>query len=279
MDKELERLTRLVRADPSNIENLLALARLQTRFYEPPKKKSVLDPIKLTGSEIFEADAFEFLQRLPRNFFQFLLTDSPYNVSKKNNLHTMPGRQGIDFAEWDKGFDQVGWIKHAIPLLVPGASIIIWNDWKNLGFIADALITEGCDVKRILTWKKKNPFPRNIRRSLVQATEHALWAVKPKGKWKFNKRDNVSYETGIFEYPVQSSKQHPTKKPDGMFGELIEIFTDSGDWVLDPFCGVGTTNWAAERLGRYHVGIDNVGAYVKTGRANLAQVRQELAKV
>lgn len=60
-----------------------------------------------------------------------ILTDPPYNISVKNNFHTI-GRHGIDFGKWDKGFDLTGWIPVAIDHLKAGGSIVIFNDWKNM---------------------------------------------------------------------------------------------------------------------------------------------------
>lgn len=49
---------------------------------------------------------------------------------------------------------------------------------------------------------------------------------------------------------------YPTQKPLSLLTRIIELTTDPGDLVLDPFCGSGTTLVAAARLGRRWVGID-----------------------
>ena len=49
---------------------------------------------------------------------------------------------------------------------------------------------------------------------------------------------------------------YPTQKPVRLFERIIGTVTNPGDVVLDPFCGSGTTLIAAERLGRYWIGID-----------------------
>jgi site-specific DNA-methyltransferase (adenine-specific)/modification methylase len=199
-------------------------------------------------------DSMQLLLGLPSDFFRLILTDPPYNVSQKNNLHTMK-RKGVDFGAWDKGFDQTSWLSEAVRTLMPGGSIVLWNDWKNLGKISDCLEKLGLKPKRILTWEKNNPFPRNIKRSFTSTTEHALWAVKGGAKWVFNNRQKGSYERGVWRYPVQRS-DHPTKKPDALFQDIVEILSEPGDWILDPFTGSGTTNYAAEVCGRNHVGIE-----------------------
>lgn len=48
----------------------------------------------------------------------------------------------------------------------------------------------------------------------------------------------------------------PTQKPVALLKRIIEVSTNEGDVVLDPFCGCGTTLVAAEELGRRWIGID-----------------------
>lgn len=49
---------------------------------------------------------------------------------------------------------------------------------------------------------------------------------------------------------------YPTQKPLALLERIIELTTEPGDVVLDPFCGCGTTVDAAQRLGRKWIGID-----------------------
>ena len=49
---------------------------------------------------------------------------------------------------------------------------------------------------------------------------------------------------------------YPTQKPESLLERIIEASSDTGDVVLDPFCGCGTAVAVAERLGRRWIGID-----------------------
>ncbi|CAN91992.1 hypothetical protein sce1834 [Sorangium cellulosum So ce56] len=49
---------------------------------------------------------------------------------------------------------------------------------------------------------------------------------------------------------------YPTQKPLALLERIIASSSKSGDLVLDPFCGCGTTIEAAHKLGRKWVGID-----------------------
>jgi len=49
---------------------------------------------------------------------------------------------------------------------------------------------------------------------------------------------------------------YPTQKPQALLERIIEISSNPGDIILDPFCGCGTAVHAAEALDRQWIGID-----------------------
>ncbi|MCX6743114.1 MAG: DNA methyltransferase, partial [Candidatus Parcubacteria bacterium] len=49
---------------------------------------------------------------------------------------------------------------------------------------------------------------------------------------------------------------YPTQKPEALLERIVNASSKVGDWVLDPFCGCGTTVAASEKLKRNWVGID-----------------------
>ena len=51
-------------------------------------------------------------------------------------------------------------------------------------------------------------------------------------------------------------KIHPTQKPVNLLKQLITIFTDPSDVVIDPVAGSGTTLRAAMELGRNSYGFE-----------------------
>ena len=64
-----------------------------------------LDKGSLRTNVIFNDDCIKGMSLMPDESVDLILTDPPYNISVKNNFHTLKGRHGIDFGEWDKGFD------------------------------------------------------------------------------------------------------------------------------------------------------------------------------
>jgi len=49
---------------------------------------------------------------------------------------------------------------------------------------------------------------------------------------------------------------YQTQKPEALLERIIQASSKEGDWILDPFCGCGTTVAVAERLNRQWAGID-----------------------
>ena len=49
---------------------------------------------------------------------------------------------------------------------------------------------------------------------------------------------------------------YPTQKPLALLERIIQVSSNPGDVVLDPFCGCGTAVAAAQKLGRRWIGID-----------------------
>ncbi len=67
-------------------------------------------------------------------------------------------------------------------------------------------------------------------------------------------------------------KAHPTQKPEALLHRIILASSNTGDVVLDPFLGSGTTAAVAKRLGRRFIGIERDETYAKAAAARLEAV-------
>ncbi|MEN0057594.1 MAG: site-specific DNA-methyltransferase [Bdellovibrio sp.] len=63
---------------------------------------------------------------------------------------------------------------------------------------------------------------------------------------------------------------YPTQKPILLLERIIELVTDAGDLVVDPYCGSGTTLVAAKLLKRHFIGIDKNKDAVSLALSRLA---------
>ncbi len=189
-----------------------------------------------------------------------LLTDPPYCVSRNHQLgFSNMGRAGMDYGEWDYNFDQKEWIIKTSELVKNGGSIIIFNDWKNISYMCEALQESGFIIKDLLRWEKNNPMPRNVNSRYVTDFEVAVWAVKGSKKWTFNKPESVPYLRPVFKsglVPGGKNRIHPTQKHLGIIEEIIKVHSNPDDLIFDPFSGSGTTALACKNLGRNFIGSE-----------------------
>jgi len=79
----------------------------------------------------------------------------------------------------------------------------------------------------------------------------------------------------VWEIPYLNPKAkertgYPTQKPVLLLNQILNIATEEGDLVLDPFCGSGTTCVSAKFLKRNFIGIDK-----SIDAVNLANTRLE----
>jgi len=85
----------------------------------------------------------------------------------------------------------------------------------------------------------------------------------------------------VWEIPFLNPKArertgYPTQKPLLLLERIVELTTNEGDCVLDPFCGSGTTMVASSLLKRNYVGIDISPDAVRLSEERLANpVRTE----
>jgi site-specific DNA-methyltransferase (adenine-specific) len=63
---------------------------------------------------------------------------------------------------------------------------------------------------------------------------------------------------------------YPTQKPLALLERIVQLASNPGDVVLDPFCGSGTTLAAAQALGRNWVGIDSNADAIALTRIRMA---------
>ncbi|EQD56408.1 DNA methylase N-4/N-6 domain protein, partial [mine drainage metagenome] len=70
-----------------------------------------------------------------------------------------------------------------------------------------------------------------------------------------------------FNHPEKTN--HPCQFPVELVERCVLALTDPGDWVLDPYAGVGSTAIAAVKAGRKAACVDREGKYIETARRRL----------
>lgn len=91
------------------------------------------------------------------------------------------------------------------------------------------------------------------------------------------------WETGTWEIPNVKSNHcekttHPCQFPVELAERCVLAFTNEDDWVLDPFCGAGSSLIAATKHDRRSVGIDCSAEYCEITRQRLNDLQNEQLK-
>ncbi len=91
------------------------------------------------------------------------------------------------------------------------------------------------------------------------------------GKMIFNCIDVLENYCFDYERDTETPKIHTTQKSIHVIKNLIEIFTDPGDVIIDPTAGSGVTLLAAEQLGRKSYGFEIKRKFVDDFNTKLAK--------
>ncbi len=231
------------------------------------------------GITIYHGDCREVLPEL--ELIDLVLTDPPYSVSVAGvgRWEMRYGRtDDLDFFDGDTDWSKMtGIVLNAIKLcctaLAPHGSLYAWCGHRQIGKLVDWLELEGWST-RFLVWSKECPVPPAPGSGWPNAAELCIYAYRSGRRWSypgvFPLRSNVLTADG-YRYGQPGKVDHPTQKPFGVVNPLIEASSSSGDLILDPFMGSGTTLRACKDLGRRGIGIEIEEKYCEIAAKRLAQ--------
>ncbi|HEL2173338.1 TPA: site-specific DNA-methyltransferase [Streptococcus suis] len=188
------------------------------------------------------------------------------------------------------------WAKEWFRVLKPGASCFIFAGRRYAHRAIVGLENSGFTFRDMIGWNRSNATLKAQRISKVYERrsdfenaerlsewrvgnlrpvfEPILWFTKPykQGgtiadnmlihgvgaynleKWQMFSEKGDNY----IEIPNLSTDRglHPTQKPLALMKALIELTTQDGQLILDPFAGSGTTLVAAKELNRHYLGFE-----------------------
>lgn len=206
-----------------------------------------------------------------------IIADPPYGriVSEKwDNVKI----SAEEFSGW-----MASWTRHwAEKCLLPGAAFYVWGGIGKprfrpfLRYLYNVEETTDLQLANLITWSKKRAY--GVQNNYLWTREECAYFVNGDAKKprKFNVPllDQVRGYAGYNKkYPAKSDryrrtnvwsdvteimrgKLHPTQKAQRVIEVPIEVHTNPGEWVIDPFAGAGTTAMACRKLGRKFVVIE-----------------------
>ncbi len=251
-------------------------------YYRSPNKDFTL----VEGECVSVLETFDFK-------FDMIFADPPYFLSN-GGISLQSGKiVCVDKGNWDKSpsatfVDEFNhrWLSVCREKLKDDGTIWISGTHHNIFSVADALSDLGFKILNVVTWNKTDP-PDNIsHRVFTHSAEFIIWAKKSKRAYhKYNyelmrQLNDGRQMTDVWRMPAvakweKSCGKHPTQKPLGLLSRIIMASTNEGDWILDPFCGSGTTGVAASLLGRRFLGIDQEADYLELASRRRDEIENE----
>ena len=235
---------------------------------------------------------------------QLVIADIPYNLGKNayassnqwyidgDNKNGESDKAGKSFFDTDNDFRIAEYMHFCSKLLKKepkekgkSPAMIVFCAFEQMPMVIDYGKKYGFENSYPLFFIKNTSgqvLKANMK--IVGATEHAVVLYRDKLP-KFNNGRQIDAETGKairgtgkmvlnwFTWKRDSAKEypkiHPTQKPVGVLKQLIEIFTDEGDVVIDPCAGSGTTLRACMEMNRNSFGFEIKKDFCKRAREEM----------
>jgi DNA modification methylase len=86
---------------------------------------------------------------------------------------------------------------------------------------------------------------------------------------RLTKEEYQEWFQQIWTVPGESTREHPAPFPEKVAYRLVRMFSFTGDTVLDPFMGTGTTLLAATRCDRNAIGVELETDYIRIAQRKL----------
>lgn len=225
---------------------------------------------------------------------QLIIADIPYNIGinaygsnpswyvggdNKNGESELAGKE---FFDTDKDFRISEFMHFCSKMLVKepkekgrAPCMIVFCSFEQQFGLIEAGKKYGLNNYINLVFRKNfsaQVLKANMR--VVGNCEYAVLLYRDKLP-KFNNNGKMVFNCFEWEKDNDTPKIHPTQKPVPMLENLIEIFTDKNDVVIDPCAGSATTLRAAIQTGRRAYGFEIKKDFYKEANERVLSVMQK----
>ncbi len=261
----------------------------------PQAIKNKLSSLPL--DKVIRGDCIAEMQKLPAESVDLVFADPPYYLQLEQDLWR-PNQTKVDAvnADWDRfssfsDYDRFTreWLTACRRVLKKTGAIWVIGTYHNIFRVGTVLQDLNFWILNDVVWTKTNPMPnfRGVR--FTNAHETLIWAQKEHGAaYTFNHHAmkalnedlqmrsdwTLSICSGGERLKKDGKKLHPTQKPEALLYRVLMASTDTGDVVLDPFFGTGTTGAVAKRLHRRFIGIEKDPEYAAAAEERINQIQQ-----
>lgn len=248
---------------------------------------------------LYQGDTLELLKNVPSGFVNLVVTSPPYNLGKeyesKKSLSTYLTQQEEVIKACYRVLNENGSLCWQVGNYVNNGEIIpldlvLYPIFAKLGLhLRNRIIWHfghGLHASRrfsgryevILWFTKSDQYTFNLDAVRVPQKYPQKKYFKGPKKGELSGNPLGKNPSDIWDIPNVKANHiektcHPCQFPVELIERLVLSLTNPGDWVLDPYMGVGTTAIASLMHNRKSIGAEIIPAYVKIAldRIHLAE--------
>jgi site-specific DNA-methyltransferase (adenine-specific) len=229
---------------------------------------------------IYNEDFSVTFGRLSNKSIDCVVTDPPYGIYFEKN-------------EWDANLDFLDVLfEETNRVLKDNGTLIMFSGWSGLV----ETISKSNDhfiLQNIICYDRIKG--RGAKKNFVSTREEILFFSKTKNYTFHVLQSTIKKKTGGMGIKngkecrtlsnvwsdisplVPWSKErvkHPTQKPVQLMKRIVNVFTNEGDVIFDPFMGSGTTGVAALTDGREFIGCEKNKEYYDIANLRIEDVKR-----
>lgn len=218
---------------------------------------------------LIKGNCVETMSNLKDNSVDLIVTDPPYNLGNfmrnratnlkkmRNNFFGDAGWDDLEFEDWIEHMDS--FFEQSQRILKKGGSIIMFMSLIKVETIIKLAEKNKFYYKTTGVWHKTNPMPRNMNLHFINSIEGWIYFTNVTRTGTFNNNGIAIHdyiESSVTPKNEKIYGGHPTQKPEKVIQHFVELLSNPGEVVMDPFMGSGTTGVVAKKLGRDFIGIE-----------------------
>jgi DNA modification methylase len=207
---------------------------------------------------VIHGDALDVLPTLGVGTIDAVITDPPYIIGG-TSVGDPTSKSGtwadmMNASHWFATWYGMSW-----RLLRSTGFLISCGNWRSLPTMLGALAKAGIPATSCLVWDKEW-IGTSYKNALRPTYELMVFSAKPEAEIP----DRGASDIFRCKWMASNCKVsiHPAEKPIALMSHVIGLVTQSGDTILDPFAGSGSTLVAARKSGRRAIGIEIDERYI-----------------
>lgn len=254
---------------------------------------------------LHEGNTLKLLRQIPDNFVKLIVTSPPYNLGKPYEtsleIEEYVNQQEIVIRECARTLHENGSICWQVGNYVKNGEIIpidilLYPIFSSLGLKLRNRIMwhfgHGLHASRrfsgryevILWFTRGNEYTFNLDAIRVPQKYPSKKHFKGPKKGQLSGNPLGKNPTDVWEIPNVKANhvektEHPCQFPIELIERLVLALTDPGDWVLDPFMGVGSTAIASLIHQRKALGAEIVHQYVEITLDRIQQAEKGTLRI